>query len=526
MLQQRDLLGRFEVRQTFRLLRNFLLHLGMNCRHRQQLRARRPHDVARRGPLLELIPVRHDQYDRELALVADHHRLRDILVRPELVLDRLWRDVLAARRNDDVLLAIGDAQKSVLQFTDVTGVKPARFVDVLFRCDVVVVVALHDVRPARKYLAVACNHHFDSGNRTTDSTDTEMFERVRRNHRRRFRQSVSLENDQPRRIKELRNLGRKRRTTGNKESKVSASALLQLRKDKLLRDAVLPGQQPRRLAASKLHVRPPLANILGPEENPLLEATTADRVLHHARINLFVQPRHRHHHCRLHFTHVHRHGIDRLGVHDLHAVREQVVVTHPLEDVTQRQKAERRIRWAYRHRVHGRDAIRMQVVLRQHHALRISRRTRGVNQRDQLLRAHCQCVTFELFRACGRVVLRAKRFDVGEGEITPIALGRRESDDPLQPRHFITHRSNLFRLRRRRHKDCARAGVVEQIRNLFRWQRRIDRNIRHRRTETCIIGDDPLGAVLRKNRDAVLRLNAKSRKPECRTTNALEQRLV
>jgi hypothetical protein len=48
----------------------------------------------------------HHQRGREVPVVADHHDLRHQLVGFELALDRLRRDFLAARRDQDVLLTV------------------------------------------------------------------------------------------------------------------------------------------------------------------------------------------------------------------------------------------------------------------------------------------------------------------------------------------------------------------------------------------------------------------------------------
>ena len=63
----------------------------------------------------------------EVALVAVHDHLADVRAgRLELALDRLRRDVLAARGLDQVLLAVGDAQEAVgVELADVAGAEPA-----------------------------------------------------------------------------------------------------------------------------------------------------------------------------------------------------------------------------------------------------------------------------------------------------------------------------------------------------------------------------------------------------------------
>ena len=125
-----DLLRHLELREALQLRRSppspsLRARIGIV----EELCAVGPQDVLDLRPLLELLPVRHDEHDGEFALVADHHRLADVLVRLERVLDRLRRDVLAARGDDDVLLAIGDREEAVAQLADVARVEPALGVD-------------------------------------------------------------------------------------------------------------------------------------------------------------------------------------------------------------------------------------------------------------------------------------------------------------------------------------------------------------------------------------------------------------
>src|SRR5437868_12686127 len=68
--------------------------------------------------------------------------------------DLLRCDVLAAGGDDDVLLAIRDAQEAVFDRADVAGMEPPIGVDYLGRRFRFLVVALHHVRALRQDLAV------------------------------------------------------------------------------------------------------------------------------------------------------------------------------------------------------------------------------------------------------------------------------------------------------------------------------------------------------------------------------------
>ena len=67
-----------------------------------------------------------DQRRDERLAVADDHALAHQRVRPQPVLQHGRGDVLAARRDDQLLLAAGDREVArVVQLADVAGVEPA-----------------------------------------------------------------------------------------------------------------------------------------------------------------------------------------------------------------------------------------------------------------------------------------------------------------------------------------------------------------------------------------------------------------
>jgi hypothetical protein len=67
-----------------------------------------------------------DQRSDVRSPVADDERLRDERMRLERVLEVLRRDVLPARGDEDVLLAVGDREEAVLvEVADVAGAQPA-----------------------------------------------------------------------------------------------------------------------------------------------------------------------------------------------------------------------------------------------------------------------------------------------------------------------------------------------------------------------------------------------------------------
>ncbi len=382
------------------------------------------------------------------------------------------------------------------------------------------------MRPPREDLAVLRDTHFHPGDRLAHAAEPIVREVVRGDDRRRFREPVSLENDEPGRVEELGDLGRERRASRDEIADVAACPFAQFREHQRVGDAILHAEQAARLVPREFLGGPAIAHTLGPEEDSGLEPAGGECVVEHARVDLFVQAGHAHHQRRLHFAHVHRHRVHRLGVGDAHAVGEQEIVTRALEDVAEREKAERGVGGAHRHRRPRGLQVRVQVVLREHHALRIARRPRGVNQRDELVGTDLERGLLERRGPLRRIVLCPQRFDVGEREIAPVILGGGETDDPLQSGHIGAYGGHLACLIGGRHEDGAGAGIVEEVGDLFCRQRRVHRHVDNGAAQTRIVGDEPLGAVLRQQRHAILRDDAESGEAERDMTHALQDGAV
>src|SRR5215216_3337685 len=120
MLEQRNLPRRFVMGETFARADHFALHLLLHGGNSNQLRPIGPDDSFFLRPLLELLEVGDYQHRWETTLVADHDSLTYELVGLDQILDRLWRDILAAGCDNDVLLAIRDCNEAVADLADVT----------------------------------------------------------------------------------------------------------------------------------------------------------------------------------------------------------------------------------------------------------------------------------------------------------------------------------------------------------------------------------------------------------------------
>ena len=138
-----------------------------------------------------LLRVERDQRDQVGPPVADHDALGDERVLLDLGLEVRRGDVLAARGDDDVLLAAGDRQVAVVvELADVAGVQPA--VDErLPRRLLVLVVALEDVRAPDQDLAVVGDLDLAARERAADRAELEVVGPWRSSPRWRSRSSPS-----------------------------------------------------------------------------------------------------------------------------------------------------------------------------------------------------------------------------------------------------------------------------------------------------------------------------------------------
>src|SRR6188474_657624 len=112
----------------------------------------------------------------------------------QCVLDQLWCHLLSARRDDDVLLAIGDANVSVgVDGANVARVEPPAL-ECLRRFLGPVPVALHDDRALHEDLAVLGDLHLDLVERRSDGSDPLVAEAIHADRGGGFGQAVAFEN--------------------------------------------------------------------------------------------------------------------------------------------------------------------------------------------------------------------------------------------------------------------------------------------------------------------------------------------
>ena len=156
--------------------------------------------------VLGRLPVRDDQHaDVRLAL-ADDDRAVDQRVAHQRILDRLRRDVLAARRLEERLLAVGYPEEPVgVDLADVAGVDPAVAHGVGGRLRIVV-ISQHVARAADEDLAIVGDLQLHAGERLPDAEELVVRKRVARRPGRHLGHPPAVEDRHAHRPEELLDL--------------------------------------------------------------------------------------------------------------------------------------------------------------------------------------------------------------------------------------------------------------------------------------------------------------------------------
>ena len=129
------------------------------------------------------------------------------------VFQLLRRHVLAASGDDDVLLAVHDAQKAFLRHADVAGVKPALGIKRLGRRLWIAVVGRKNRRTAQEDLAVIGQLEVDDVDGGTDGAETKMVPAIDEGRGGGLGQPVAFQNEQSGAVEKLGDLAGKRRPT-------------------------------------------------------------------------------------------------------------------------------------------------------------------------------------------------------------------------------------------------------------------------------------------------------------------------
>ena len=289
------------------------------------------------------------------------------------------------------------------------------------------------------------------------------------------------------------------------EAELPAEFLVERAEDEPLRERVLRLQHgtdalPRGLAVGHL-----LPRRHGPREDLLLPAAGVGDRLDDGIVELLEHARDRDQNRRPDLGEVLRDGVDALGVRDRAAAGERGdVARRPLEGVREREEREVLVGGAEVEHLQRGPRVRADVGVREHDALRHTRRPARVDQRRNVVRPD---------GVGERVEVGAVRVGVGAagGEgLGPArdrdgqrALRFFEHDDVLQLRQLVEDGGGFFELEIRRDDEHARAGIAEDVLDLVGGERRVERDVDGAEELGAEVGHGPLGPVLREHGHAV-----------------------
>src|SRR6185437_16973837 len=119
----------------------------------------------------------------------------------------------------------------------------------------------------------------------------------------------------------------------------------------------------------------------------------------------------------------------------------------------------------------------MDVVVRQHDALRLAGGSRGVEEGSYVVGPYLQGALAVPRGGVGRLVLRAASLEFGHAEIRQTRLHGIEAYDGSERGKLMAYRRNLLSLFRGGDEDRHGARVFQDVRDLRIRQRGVDRNI-------------------------------------------------
>src|SRR5581483_2371302 len=167
--------------------------------------------------------IGNDKRGAERAFVTDEHNLIDQTRFGKKRFNGGGRDILASARYEKVLFTVGDRYISFpVDLADVSGMQPSFLIDHLAGRIGMLIIPLHDVRPARENFAIRGDPDLDVHERKANASPSQFFIRIGTEDRRGFGETVALDDRKPERGKRAADLGRKRRRPGNKKPDASA----------------------------------------------------------------------------------------------------------------------------------------------------------------------------------------------------------------------------------------------------------------------------------------------------------------
>ena len=439
--------------------------------------------------------------------VAVDHRLGDLRALGQERLDPCRRDVVAARVDDQILLAIGDVQLPVgVDAADIAGVEPAvaQHRGGGLR---IAPVAQHQERATHHDLAVAGDLEFDLGQRLAHGVHLGAAGAVDADQRCGFGLAVALIDRKAQSGEEQADLGIERCAARDQRLHAAAEALAQTAADQRVAhpiDEPLPWRQ-RRPGAQPL-----AAEAQRRKEQPLAPAAGLAHLGADARLHQLEEARHGGENGRTRLADVAGELLGALGVVDFGAGGDrQELAAGVLVGMRQRQERQEHIVAAADLAQHLRAAatVVQDGTVRQHHAFGRATGPRGVDDAGEILGREC-------LGARQRVGVIAFAQGDGFGPRQPRRAGGSltdggldADDEPHGAKALRGAAQALFELGVGG-DHATGAAVVEQVAMLALAVGGVRRHGHRARGHDGEIGDQPFRPVLGGEDDALARLHA------------------
>src|SRR5215203_1165352 len=201
--------------------------------------------------------------------------------------------------------------------------------------------------------------------------------------------------------------------------------------------------------------------------------------------------------------------VERRAVIYRDAVRTEHIKNSSLEDVRERQDGEAAVGFSDRQGFRYGDDVRNKIIVRQHYALRLAGRPRGVDYRCQIVRRDlCQLVFEDRHVRFGkRLALFLERieadratFVLGDGFVI-------EKDKLLETLNAPDRILGMFEKFLPRYAQHLRTGVLQNESDLLDGLGRVDGNVDGPERENREIDERPLRTVFGDDRDAIAGLH-------------------
>ena len=201
--------------------------------------------------------------------------------------------------------------------------------------------------------------------------------------------------------------------------------------------------------------------------------------------------------------HVGRDGVHALGVVDHHArVEHAVVAEHPLEDVGERQEREALVLGGEAEQPDTGRHVRGDVAVGQHHALRVAGGARGVDEGGEVVGGRLQRRR-PASRGAMPVAARPRASTSSKAMTPGPAADSSNAITCASAGRLAAHRQHLVQLGRGRDQYRDGAGVAQDVLGLLAGKGGVDRDVGAAGGETGVVGDGPLGPVLREDRHPI-----------------------